>query len=147
MSEALVIVEGLEKSFQHMERTLDVLRGIDLNIYAGQILAIVGASGAGKSTLLHCIGTLDLPSKGRIRLAGEELTTMSSARLAASRAACTAGSNKAIKTPMIAITTNNSISVKARRSFGCFDMTDPSGRRSSKEDSSGQFIDHNAVVL
>jgi lipoprotein-releasing system ATP-binding protein len=85
MPEALVIVEDLHKSFQHMGRRLDVLRGIDLNIYAGQILAIVGASGAGKSTLLHCIGTLDLPSSGRIRLAGEELTTMSSSRLAAVR--------------------------------------------------------------
>ena len=85
MSEALVIVEDLHKSFLHMGRRLDVLRGIDLNIYAGQILAIVGASGAGKSTLLHCIGTLDLPSAGRIRLGGEELTTMSSSRLAAVR--------------------------------------------------------------
>jgi len=85
MPEALVIVEDLHKSFLHMGRRLDVLRGIDLNIHAGQILAIVGASGAGKSTLLHCIGTLDLPSTGRIRLGGEELTTMSSSRLAAVR--------------------------------------------------------------
>jgi len=85
MSEALVIVEDLHKSFLHMGRRLDVLRGIDLNIHAGQILAIVGASGAGKSTLLHCIGTLDLPTSGRIRLAGEELTRMGSARLAAVR--------------------------------------------------------------
>ena len=85
MSEALVIVEDLHKSFLHMGRRLDVLRGIDLNIYAGQILAIVGASGAGKSTLLHCIGTLDLPSAGRIRLGGEELTTMSGSRLASVR--------------------------------------------------------------
>jgi lipoprotein-releasing system ATP-binding protein len=48
-------------------------------------MSIVGPSGAGKSTLLHCIGTLDLPSAGRIRLAGEELTTMSASRLAAVR--------------------------------------------------------------
>jgi len=68
-----------------MGRTLDVLRGIDLNVYAGQILAIVGPSGAGKSTLLHCMGTLDLPSSGRIRLGTEELTTMSNSRLAAVR--------------------------------------------------------------
>jgi len=68
-----------------MGRTLDVLKGIDLTIYAGQILAIVGQSGAGKSTLLHCIGTLDLPSSGRIRLGTEELTTMSGTRLAAVR--------------------------------------------------------------
>jgi lipoprotein-releasing system ATP-binding protein len=62
-----------------------VLKGIDLTIYSGQILAIVGQSGAGKSTLLHCIGTLDLPSSGRIRLGKEELTTMSGSRLAAVR--------------------------------------------------------------
>jgi lipoprotein-releasing system ATP-binding protein len=85
LAEALVIIEDLKKSFQHMGRTLDVLKGIDLNIYQGQILAIVGPSGAGKSTLLHCIGTLDLPTSGRIRLGGEELTTMSSSRLAAVR--------------------------------------------------------------
>ncbi|MCA9593361.1 MAG: ABC transporter ATP-binding protein [Myxococcales bacterium] len=83
--EPLVLVEGLHKSFQHMGRTLNVLKGIDLNIYPGQILSIVGPSGAGKSTLLHCIGTLDLPTSGRIRLAGEELTTMSHSRLAAVR--------------------------------------------------------------
>jgi lipoprotein-releasing system ATP-binding protein len=83
--DALVLIEDLKKSFQHEGRTLDVLKGIDLNIYQQQILAIVGPSGAGKSTLLHCIGTLDLPSSGRIRLAGEELTTMSSSRLAAVR--------------------------------------------------------------
>jgi lipoprotein-releasing system ATP-binding protein len=83
--DALVLIEGLTKSFQHMGRTLDVLRGIDLNVYPGQILAIVGPSGAGKSTLLHCMGTLDLPSAGRIRLGTEELTTMSNSRLAAVR--------------------------------------------------------------
>jgi len=82
---ALVLIEKLTKSFMHMGRKLDVLQGIDLNIYQGQILAIVGPSGAGKSTLLHCLGTLDLPTSGRIRLGSEELTTMSSARLAAVR--------------------------------------------------------------
>jgi lipoprotein-releasing system ATP-binding protein len=85
VAEALVIIEDLKKSFQHMGRTLDVLKGIDLKIFPGQILAIVGQSGAGKSTLLHCMGTLDLPSSGRILLGGEELTTMSGSRLAAVR--------------------------------------------------------------
>jgi lipoprotein-releasing system ATP-binding protein len=85
VAEALVVVEDLKKSFQHMGRTLDVLRGIDLNIYPGEILCIVGQSGAGKSTLLHCLGTLDLPTSGRIRLAGEELTKVGSSRLAAIR--------------------------------------------------------------
>lgn len=82
---ALVQISELRKSFQHMGRTLEVLRGIDLRIGQGEILSIVGPSGAGKSTLLHCIGTLDLPTSGRISLAGEELTTMSSSRLAAVR--------------------------------------------------------------
>ncbi len=85
MAEPLVIIEDLHKSFQHMGRTLHVLRGIELTIEAGQIMAIVGASGAGKSTLLHCIGTLDLPSSGRIRLGQEDLTKMSGSRLAAVR--------------------------------------------------------------
>jgi lipoprotein-releasing system ATP-binding protein len=85
VAEALVTISDLKKSFQHMGRTLEVLKGIDLTIYAGQILAIVGQSGAGKSTLLHCMGTLDLPSSGRIRLGNEELTTMSGSRLAAVR--------------------------------------------------------------
>jgi lipoprotein-releasing system ATP-binding protein len=85
MAEPLVIIEDLHKSFEHMGRTLHVLKGIDLSMNAGEILAIVGPSGAGKSTLLHCIGTLDLPTSGRIRLAGEELTTMSGSRLAAVR--------------------------------------------------------------
>jgi lipoprotein-releasing system ATP-binding protein len=85
VADALVDIQDLKKSFQHMGRTLDVLKGIDLQIHAGQILAIVGQSGAGKSTLLHCMGTLDLPSSGRIRLGGEELTTMSGSRLAAVR--------------------------------------------------------------
>ncbi len=85
MAEALVVIENLHKSFEHMGRTLHVLKGIDLMIFPGQIMAIVGPSGAGKSTLLHCMGTLDLPSSGRILLAGEELTAMSSTRLAAVR--------------------------------------------------------------
>jgi lipoprotein-releasing system ATP-binding protein len=85
VAEALVVIEDLHKSFQHMGRTLEVLKGINLNIYQGEVIAVVGPSGAGKSTMLHCIGTLDLPTSGRIRLAGEELTTMNSSRLAAVR--------------------------------------------------------------
>jgi len=85
VGEPLVVVKNLTKTFQHMGRALNVLKGIDLVIETGQILAIVGPSGAGKSTLLHCIGTLDLPTTGTIRLGKEELTTMSASRLAAVR--------------------------------------------------------------
>jgi len=78
----LVVAKDVKKSFQHMGRTLDVLRGIDLTIDEGDMVGIVGQSGAGKSTLLHCIGTLDVATSGSIKVAGEELTTMSSTRLA-----------------------------------------------------------------
>jgi lipoprotein-releasing system ATP-binding protein len=79
---ALVVAANVQKSFRHMGRTLEVLRGVDLEIGDGEMLGIVGPSGAGKSTLLHCIGTLDVPTKGSIRIAGEEVTTLPGWRLA-----------------------------------------------------------------
>lgn len=85
MTTPLVSIEDLYKSFEHMGQTLHVLRGINLTIEQGEVLSIVGQSGAGKSTLLHCMGTLDVPTSGKLRLAGEELTTMNGARLAAVR--------------------------------------------------------------
>jgi lipoprotein-releasing system ATP-binding protein len=78
----LVVATDVKKSFQHMGRTLDVLRGIDLTINEGEMVGIVGQSGAGKSTLLHCIGTLDIVTTGSIKVAGEELTSLSGTRLA-----------------------------------------------------------------
>jgi lipoprotein-releasing system ATP-binding protein len=85
MPEPLVVVESLTKTFLHMGRALEVLRGIDLTIDEGEVVAIVGSSGAGKSTLLHCIGTLDIPTSGRLRLGRDELTGLSGAKLAAIR--------------------------------------------------------------
>jgi lipoprotein-releasing system ATP-binding protein len=85
MSEPIVVAKGVKKSFVHMGRSLEVLKGIDLTIDAGEVVAIVGSSGAGKSTLLHCIGTLDVPSSGSIRLAGNELSGLGGAKLAAIR--------------------------------------------------------------
>ena len=78
----VVEISGLHKSYEHEGNTLTVLRGIDLNIDSGEVLAIVGPSGAGKSTLLHCIGTLDLPTKGTIRIDGQVATGLSSQKLA-----------------------------------------------------------------
>ncbi len=78
----LVRATDVRKAFQHMGRTLEVLRGIDLEIREREILAIVGQSGAGKSTFLHCVGTLDVPTSGSLKVADEELTGMSNARLA-----------------------------------------------------------------
>jgi len=68
-----------------MGRTLEVLRGVDLEIGEGEIVGVVGQSGAGKSTLLHCIGTLDVPTSGSIEVGGEEITTLPGARLAGLR--------------------------------------------------------------
>jgi lipoprotein-releasing system ATP-binding protein len=85
MPKPLVTISGLTKSFVHMGRELHVLKGIDLVIDQGDVVAIVGPSGAGKSTLLHCIGTLDLPTSGKIKLGEDELTGMSSSKLAAIR--------------------------------------------------------------
>ena len=81
----LVRVEGVTKRFLHEGREVEILKGIDLTIGAGEMLCIVGASGAGKSTLLHILGTLDLPTSGRILFEGMDLTRYSSAHLAAFR--------------------------------------------------------------
>ncbi|MCG8554765.1 MAG: ABC transporter ATP-binding protein [Proteobacteria bacterium] len=78
----LVVVEAAAKRFIHEGHEIDVLRGIDLSIEAGEMLCVVGPSGAGKSTLLHLMGTLDLPTAGRILYEGQDVTRYSSSRLA-----------------------------------------------------------------
>ena len=85
MARPVVVAKDVKKSFQHMGRTLDVLRGIDLTIDEGEMVGIVGQSGAGKSTLLHCIGTLDVITSGSLKIDDAELTELSGARLAALR--------------------------------------------------------------
>jgi len=79
---SLVVVEKVKKSFVHEGRTVPILKGIDLVIEEGEMLCIVGPSGAGKSTLLHLLGTLDLPSEGKIFYDQEDVTTYSSSKLA-----------------------------------------------------------------
>jgi len=85
MRENLLVAEGIHKTFLHEGNVVEVLRGVDLSINEGEMVCVVGASGAGKSTLLHLLGTLDLPTKGRIKFAGDDLTRMSSTQLAAFR--------------------------------------------------------------
>jgi lipoprotein-releasing system ATP-binding protein len=81
----LVVATNVKKSFVHMGRPLEVLRGIDLTIDEGEFVGIVGQSGAGKSTFLHCIGTLDVITSGSLKLGTEELSALSSSRLAGLR--------------------------------------------------------------
>jgi lipoprotein-releasing system ATP-binding protein len=82
MSDPLVSVQNVSKTFQHEGRSLQVLKGIDLDIDAGEMVTIVGPSGAGKSTLLHLIGTLDLPTSGQIFYGGQDVTRLASSELA-----------------------------------------------------------------
>jgi lipoprotein-releasing system ATP-binding protein len=85
VSEPLVQITNLRKTFNHLGRPLEVLQGIDLSIDRGDLAAIVGPSGAGKSTLLHIIGTLDLPTTGKISIQGQDLSELSEQKLAALR--------------------------------------------------------------
>jgi lipoprotein-releasing system ATP-binding protein len=67
------------------QHVLSVLRGVDLEVGEGQILALVGASGVGKSTLLHILGALDRPDRGSVRLDSQEVFGMDDERLASFR--------------------------------------------------------------
>ena len=85
MSEPIVRVRGVEKDYVIPGTVLHVLRGVDLEICAGQIVAIQGASGVGKSTLLHIVGTLDRPTRGTVELAGCNVFALPDWQLAAFR--------------------------------------------------------------
>jgi len=76
----LVVAAAISKSYRTAAGEVPVLRGLDLEVPEGEMLAITGASGVGKSTLLHVLGTLDRPDAGSLRLAGEEVLSLSEAR-------------------------------------------------------------------
>ena len=81
MNTPLVKAVDIRKSYG----ALNVLKGIDLEVAAGEVVAIVGASGAGKSTLLHILGTLDVPDQGTLFLRDQDVFRFSSSKLAAFR--------------------------------------------------------------
>jgi len=81
----MIELEGITKSFRMGEHQMTILHGIDLNIAAGEMVAIMGPSGSGKSTLMNILGCLDLPNGGRYRLDGTDVTKLSKKQLAKTR--------------------------------------------------------------
>ena len=82
MNEPLVRAQDVGRTYTLGKRSLEVLRGVNLTVDAGDFLALRGASGAGKSTLLHLLGGLDTPNAGEIWFAGKNLAKLSGAELA-----------------------------------------------------------------
>ncbi|MGT2832072.1 ABC transporter ATP-binding protein [Streptococcus halotolerans] len=81
-NKVLMQLKGITKSYRNGEQELQVLKGIDLTVYEGDFLAIMGPSGSGKSTLMNIIGLLDRPSSGSYDLDGQSVSSLSSKSLA-----------------------------------------------------------------
>ena len=77
MSEPVVKLAGVERTYRQGEKHLHVLQGADLRISPGEIVALVGPSGAGKSTLLHIAGLLEDPDQGEVTVTGQECSQLS----------------------------------------------------------------------
>src|SRR3954463_5683223 len=86
MSEPIIRVDQVSKSVTDSTGTLDILREIDFSLAPRETAAIVGASGSGKSTLLSIIAGLDTPTRGTVRLAGQDLFALDEDQRAAVRA-------------------------------------------------------------
>ena len=77
MNNIVVKCSGLSKTYDDGVAKIEVLRQIDLQVNAAEMVAIVGASGSGKSTLLHLLGGLDKPTTGEVSIAGREMIALS----------------------------------------------------------------------
>jgi lipoprotein-releasing system ATP-binding protein len=84
-SDAIVRIEALRKVYRRNGGSLEILKGITMDIGRGEMLGIVGVSGAGKTTLLQIVGTLDRPTSGSVLFDGNEISALSEDALAAFR--------------------------------------------------------------
>jgi|GEM_PF-1818958 len=82
MKDVLISVRGITKEFRRGKQTVYALRDIDLDIYDGEYLSIMGPSGSGKSTLFNMVGALDRPTAGAVVVGGVSLETLHSSELA-----------------------------------------------------------------
>jgi putative ABC transport system ATP-binding protein len=83
---SLISVRNLGKTYRRGNQDIHVLQGLNLDVEAGDSVAFMGPSGSGKTTLLNLLGGLDVPTTGSIRVAGDEVTSMSAGRLTSWRA-------------------------------------------------------------
>ena len=86
MSDALIRLEGIKKSFQKGQETIQIFDGLDMEIAAGDFVAMMGPSGSGKTTLLNMLGGVDQPTGGAIYFDGERIDSLSEGKLAKWRA-------------------------------------------------------------
>ncbi len=86
MADALVQVRDVHKVYRRGAESIDVLKGLDLDVAEGEFLALMGPSGSGKTTLLNLLGGLDTPTRGHVLVAGEDLGRASRRQLARWRA-------------------------------------------------------------
>jgi putative ABC transport system ATP-binding protein len=80
-TDSLIRVRDLDKTYRRGGEEIHVLQGLNLDVAQGEFIAFMGPSGSGKTTLLNLMGGLDVPTRGSIAVAGDEITHMSSSRL------------------------------------------------------------------
>src|SRR3979411_202104 len=85
-SNSLIQVRGLDKSYRRGGEEIQVLQRLNLDVDQGEFLAFMGPSGSGKTTLLNLLGGLDVPTRGKISVAGDAVTSMSGSKLTTWRA-------------------------------------------------------------